>query len=125
VNIYFTFCAVRKKYNLLTYLLEPDTCAATKGISKIKTVVYGEIVKMKQDRIIPVFHCQVFETIASQYCGHWSSASDKSVKRYIHFREPKPTKGMGMQASTSPWKVVLSRRNIQANIGATMLHDIS
>jgi hypothetical protein len=59
--------------------LEPDTCAATEGISEIKTVVYGEIVKMKQDRIIPVFHCPVFETIVSQYCGHWSSASDKSV----------------------------------------------
>ncbi len=102
MNIYFTFCAVGRKYNLLTYLLEPDTCAATKGISEIKTVVYGEIVKMKQDRIIPVFHCQVFETIVSQY---WVC--------------------IGMQASTSPWKVVLSGCNIQANIGATMLHDIS
>jgi hypothetical protein len=29
---------------------------------------------MKQDRIIPIFRCQVIDTIVSQYCGYWSSA---------------------------------------------------
>jgi hypothetical protein len=51
--------------------------------------VYGEIVQIKQDRIISVFRFQVIETIVSQYCGHFSSAG---VTRYIRFRDPKPWK---------------------------------
>ncbi len=36
-------------------LLEPDACAASDGNREIETVVYGEIVQMKQDRIILIF----------------------------------------------------------------------
>jgi hypothetical protein len=38
-------------------LLELDACAAVDSNDKIKTVVYGEIVQMKQERITPIFHC--------------------------------------------------------------------
>jgi hypothetical protein len=34
-------------------LLEPDVSAASAGSEHIKTTLYGEIVQMKQDRIIP------------------------------------------------------------------------
>jgi hypothetical protein len=67
-------------------LLEPDACVNTGKEGEVETTVYGEIVQIKQDRMIPVFRCLVIETVASQYCGHFSSAG---VTRYIRFREPK------------------------------------
>jgi hypothetical protein len=67
-------------------LLEPNACAASDKARKVETIVYGEIMKIKQDEMIPVFRCQVIETIVLQYCGHFSSAG---VIRYIRFREPK------------------------------------
>jgi hypothetical protein len=47
--------------------------------------VYGEIVQIKQDRMIPVFRCTVIETLVAQYCGMFSAAG---VTRYLKFREP-------------------------------------
>jgi hypothetical protein len=35
-------------------LLELDACAASDGNGEIETVVYGEIVQIRQDRIIPI-----------------------------------------------------------------------
>jgi hypothetical protein len=67
-------------------LLEPDVCANTGKEGKVETTVYGEIVQIKQDQMIPVFRCLVIETIVSQYCGHFSSVG---ITRYIRFREPK------------------------------------
>jgi hypothetical protein len=40
----------------------------------VETTVYGEIMQIKQDRMIPMFRCPVIETIVSQYCGHFSAA---------------------------------------------------
>ncbi len=42
------------------------------GIKKSETLEYGETVQMKLDHIIPVFRCQIIETIIPQYCRHWS-----------------------------------------------------
>ncbi len=56
-------------------------------------VVYEEIVQMKQDRIIPIFRCQVIETIVSNYCSHWSSAG---VTRIHPVQGAKTTEGMGV-----------------------------
>jgi hypothetical protein len=67
-------------------LLEPDACANMGKEGEVKTMVYGEIVQIKQDRMIPVFWCIVIETIISQYCGMFSAAG---VARYIRFREPR------------------------------------
>ncbi len=52
-------------------LLEPDTCAKE---GKVETTVYGEIVQIKQDRMIPVFRCIVVETLVAHYCGMFSAA---------------------------------------------------
>ncbi len=49
--------------------MEPDVCANMGKEGKVETTVYGEIVKIKQDRMIPVFRCVVIETIVSQYWG--------------------------------------------------------
>jgi hypothetical protein len=66
-------------------LLEPDACANMGKEGEVETTVYGEIVQMKQDRMISVFRCIVIKTIISQYCGMFSAAG---VARYICFREP-------------------------------------
>jgi hypothetical protein len=50
-------------------LLEPDTCANMGRDGEVETTVYGEIVQIKQDRMIPVFRCTVIETLVAQYCG--------------------------------------------------------
>ncbi len=68
-------------------LLEPDACANMGRDGEVETTVYGEIVQIKQDRMIPVFRCTVVETPVAQYCGIFSAAG---VTRYIRFRELKP-----------------------------------
>ncbi len=65
--------------------LDLDACAATDKNREVETTMDGEIVQKKQERIIPIFCCQVIETIVSLYCGHWSSAG---VTSYVRFREP-------------------------------------
>jgi hypothetical protein len=60
-------------------LLEQDACANMGKEGKVKTTVYGEIVQIKQDRMILVFRCIVVETIVSQYCSMFSAAG---VARY-------------------------------------------
>jgi hypothetical protein len=49
-------------------LLELDACANTGKEGEVETIVYGEIMQIKQDRMIPVFRCLVIETIVLQYC---------------------------------------------------------
>jgi hypothetical protein len=61
-------------------LLEPDACANMGKDGEVKTTVYGKIVQIKQNRMIPVFRCVVIETLVTQYCGMFSAAG---VKRYI------------------------------------------
>jgi hypothetical protein len=102
-------------------LLEPDACAASDSNGEVETVVYGEIVQMKQDRIIPIFRCQAVETIVSQYCGHWSLAG---VTRYIRFREPKPLEAWECMQARIHDKVVISGRTIQATIVAAISHTV-
>jgi hypothetical protein len=46
-------------------LLEPDACANMGRDGKVETTVYGEIVQIKQDRMIPVFRCPVIETLVA------------------------------------------------------------
>jgi hypothetical protein len=55
-------------------LLEPDACANMGRDGEVETTVYGEIVQIKQDRMLPVFRCTVVETLVAQYCGMFSAA---------------------------------------------------
>jgi hypothetical protein len=64
-------------------LLEPDACANMGRDGEVETTVYGEIVQIKQDRMIPMFRCTVIETLVAQYCGMFSAAG---VTRYLKFR---------------------------------------
>ncbi len=40
-------------------LLEPDACPSSSRDGEVETTVFGEIVQIKQDRMIPVFRCVV------------------------------------------------------------------
>jgi hypothetical protein len=64
-------------------LLEPDACASLGRDGEVETTVFGEIVQIKQDRMISVFRCIVIETLVAQYCGMFSAAG---VTRYLKFR---------------------------------------
>jgi hypothetical protein len=55
-------------------LLELDAYANMGRDGEVETTVYGEIVQIKQDRMIPVFRCTVIETLVAQYCGMFSAA---------------------------------------------------
>jgi hypothetical protein len=87
----------------------------------VETMVYGEIVQIKQDRMIPVFRCMVIETIVSQYCGHFSSAG---ITRYIRFREPKTLEAWECRQARKNGKVVINGRTFQAKIGSTASHTM-
>ncbi len=54
--------------------------------------------------MIPVFRCQVIETIISQYCGHFSPAG---VIRYILFRDPKALEAWECRQARSHRKDVI------------------
>ncbi len=63
-------------------LLEPDTCANSGKDGEVETTVYGEIVQIKQDRMVPVFRCTVIETLVAQHCrqGRRTRASRTASK---------------------------------------------
>jgi hypothetical protein len=99
-------------------LLEPDACVNTGKEGEVETTVYGEIVQIKQDRMIPVFRCLVIETVASQYCGHFSSAG---VTRYIRFREPKSLEAWECRQAKKNGKVVINVRTLWQRLGLQFL----
>ncbi len=77
-------------------LLEPDACANMRRDGEVETTVYGEIVQIKQDRMIPMFRCTAIETLVVQYCGMFSAAgvtrcsSSASSSRWRHGSAGKP-----------------------------------
>jgi hypothetical protein len=101
-------------------LLEPDACANMSKEGEVDTTVYGEIVQIKQDRMIPVFRCIVIETIVSQYCGMFSAAA---VARYIRFQEPRTLEAWECRQARKSGKVIIDGRTFQGKIGATASHS--
>jgi hypothetical protein len=80
-------------------LLEPDACANSGRDGEVETTFFGEIVQIKQDRMIPVFRCIVIETLVAQYCGMFSAAG---VTRYLKFRELKPLEAWECRKAREP-----------------------
>jgi hypothetical protein len=78
---------------------------------EVETKVYGEIVQIKQDRMIPVFRCIVIETLVAQYCGMFSAAG---ATWYIRFRELKPLEA---------WECRKARLNGQIHINGAEGQD--
>jgi hypothetical protein len=102
-------------------LLEPDACANMGKEGEVETTVYGEIVQIKQDRMIPVFRCIFIETIISQYCGMFSAAG---VARYIRFQEPKTLEAWECRQARKSGKIIINGRTFQGKIGATASHSM-
>jgi hypothetical protein len=102
-------------------LLEPDACANMGKEGEVETTVYGEIVQIKQDRMIPVFRCIVIETLISQYCGMFSAAG---VTRYIRFREPRAPEAWECRQARRISKIVINGRTFEGKIWATASHSM-
>jgi hypothetical protein len=101
-------------------LLEPDACANMGKEGEVETTVYGEIVQIKQDQMIPVFRCIVIETLISQYCGMFSEAG---VARYIRFQELKPLEAWECRQARRSGKIV-NGRTFEGKIEATASHSM-
>jgi hypothetical protein len=102
-------------------LLEPDACANMGRDGEVETTVYGEIVQIKQDRMIPVFRCTVVETLVAQYCGMFSAAG---VTRYIRFRELKPIEAWECQKARTSGLLTINGRVVSRKVGATASHTM-
>ncbi len=98
-------------------LLEPDACANMGRDGEVETTVYGEIVQIKQDRMIPVFRCTVIETLVAQYCGMFSAAG---VTRYIKFRELKPLEPWECRKARKTSLLTINRRTVSGKVMATV-----
>jgi hypothetical protein len=114
-------CSNRSNIVESSSLLEPDACANMGKEGEVETTVYGEIVQIKQDRMIPVFRCIVIETIISQYCGMFSAAG---IARYIRLREPRTLEAWECRQARKSGKIVINGRTFQGKIGATALHSM-
>jgi hypothetical protein len=102
-------------------LLEPDACANMGRDGEVETTVYGEIVQIKQDRMIPVFRCTVIETLVAQYCGMFSAAG---VTQYLKFRELKPLEAWECRKARKNGQLLINGRPINGRIGATVSHTM-
>jgi hypothetical protein len=101
-------------------LLEPDACANMGKEGEVETTLYGEIIQIKLDRMIPVFRCIVIETIVSEYCGMFSAAG---TARYIRFREPRTLEAWECRQARKSGKVIIDGRTFQGKIGVTASHS--
>jgi hypothetical protein len=102
-------------------LLEPDACANMGKEGEVETTVYGEIVQIKQDMMIPVFRCIVIETLISQNCGMFSATG---VARYIRFQELKPQEAWECRQARKSGKIVINGRTFEGKIRATASHSM-
>jgi hypothetical protein len=102
-------------------LLEPDACANMGKEGEVETTVYGEIVQIKQDRMISVFRCIVIETIIMQYCGMFLAGG---FARYVRFREPRMLEAWECRQARKSGKIIINGRTFQGKIGATASHSM-
>jgi hypothetical protein len=102
-------------------LLEPDACANMGRDGEVETTVYGEIVQIRQDRMIPVFWCTVVETLVAQYCGMFSAAG---VTRYIRFWELKPIEAWECQKARTSGLLTINGQVVSGKVGATSSHTM-
>jgi hypothetical protein len=114
-------CSNRSNVVQAYSLLEPDACANMGKEGEVETTVYGEIVQIKQDRMITVFRCIVVETLVAQYCGMFSAAG---VTRYIRFRELKPLEAWECRQARRSGQIIINGRTLKGKIGATASHSM-
>jgi hypothetical protein len=114
-------CSNRRNVIESNSLLEPDACANMGRDGEVETTVYGEIVQIKQDRMIPGFRCVVVEILVTQYCGMFSAAG---VTRYIRFREIKPLEAWECQKARRSGQLIINGPTVSGKIGATASHTM-
>jgi hypothetical protein len=102
-------------------LLEPDACANSGKDGEVEPTVYGEIVQIKQDRMIPVFRCTVIETLTAQHCGMFSHVG---VTRYLKFRELKPMEAWECRKARTSGSILINGHPVDGKVGATVSHTM-
>jgi hypothetical protein len=102
-------------------LLEPYACANSGKDGEVETTVYGEIVQIKQDRMIPVFRCTVIETLVAQHCGMFSHVG---VTRYLKFRDLKPMEAWECRKTRTSGSILINGHPVDGKVGATVSHTI-
>jgi hypothetical protein len=102
-------------------LLEPDACANLGKDGEVETTVYGEIVQIKQDRMVPVFRCTVIETLVAQHCGMFSHAG---ITRYLKFRELKPLEPWECRKAKASGSILINGHPVDGKVGATVSHTM-
>jgi hypothetical protein len=83
--------------------------------------VYGEIIQIKQDRMIPVFRCTVIETLTAQHCGMFSHFG---VTRYLKFRELKLMEAWECRKARTSGSILINRHPVDGKVGATVSHTM-
>jgi hypothetical protein len=114
-------CSNRSNVMEAYSLLEPDAGTNMGKDREVETSVYGEIVQIKQDRMIQVFRFVVVETLVAQYCGMFSAAG---VTRYIRFRELKPLEAWECRQARRSGQIIINGRTVKGKIGATAYHSM-
>ncbi len=114
-------CSDRSNIVELYSLLEPDACANLGRDGEVETTVYGEIVQIKQDRMIPVFRCTVIETLTAQHCGMFSHVG---VTRYLKFRELKPMEAWECRKARTSGSILINGHPVDGKVGATVSHTM-
>jgi hypothetical protein len=85
-------------------LLEPAACPTKEDHYKAERTIFWEIMQMKKDWTVPVFHCTMIESVMSQYCGFNSAGG---VVRYLTFREPRRVEALECRAAKEKGKMVV------------------
>jgi hypothetical protein len=109
-NDFTTYDFMNRSNIIETYsLLEPDMCCASDSNREFKIIVYGKSMQMKQDRIIPVFMCQVIETICSSVLTALVISQRDKV---IRFQAPKALQAWECRQARVHVTVTLSGQTI-------------
>jgi hypothetical protein len=102
------------------YLLKPAACRATEDHHEVERTIFGEIVQMKNDQTVPVFHCTLIESVMSQYCRFNSAGG---VVRYLTFREPRRVEAQECRAAKEKGKIAVGGQEFRVTPGTTKSHS--
>jgi len=114
-------CSYNQSVVLEAYsLLEPAPCGADGYESRFERTVSAEIIQQRRETVVPIFRCQIFETVFTQYCGHSSAAG---VLRYLKFRQPLLVEPAVCRAAKArKGKISVNGQEINGKIGGFTTH---
>jgi hypothetical protein len=101
-------------------LLEPADCPSVTPHHAVERTIFGEIVKIKSERRVPVFRCKKIVTITSQYCGFLSAGG---IVRYLKFLEPRRVEVQDCCLAQMTGKLAVGGKELPVTIGTSTSHS--